>query len=229
MKQGRWAITAVSLILGIMVVLQIRATDDVKKNNVRVQRAEYLAAQLKESENKRDALQGQLYKLQHEETRENAKAIVKRLRNEAGLTPVKGKGIEIIIADSKIKVKVGENPNLYLIHDEDILKIINELRAAGAEAISINNQRLIAKSEIRCVGPTITINRKSFAPPYIIKAIGNPDALAGALELRGGVAESLKVWGIQLQINKEAELTVPGYDGTLVQNSDKNTEEGGSQ
>ena len=56
---------------------------------------------------------------------------------------------------------------------KNMLRIVNELRAAGAEAISINDQRLIGTSEIRCSGPTITVNGKIFAPPFIIKAIGD--------------------------------------------------------
>lgn len=227
MKQSKWAIASVSIILGIMFVLQVRMTREVTENNLTLQRAADLAIKLEEAEKKRDALQKELSKLQQDESRSGIKLENDRLRYEAGLTPVKGRGIVVTIADSKMKVKVGENPNLYLIHDEDILKIVNELKAAGAEAISINDQRLVARSEIRCVGPTITINRKSFASPYIIKAIGKPDTLAGALELRGGVVESLKVWGIDLQIAKEDNIIVPGYDGSFTANYGEDASRGG--
>lgn len=228
MKQGRWAIASVSIILGIMFVLQIRMTREVSENNLSMQRAADLAIKLEEAEKKRDALQEELYKLQQDESRSSIKVENQRLRYEAGLTPVKGRGVIVTIEDSKMNVKVGENPNLYLIHDEDILKIVNELKAAGAEAISINEQRLVARSEIRCVGPTITINRKSFASPYIIKAIGKPDTLAGALQLRGGVAESLKVWGIDLNIKKEENIVVPGYDGSFIADYGEDASKGGN-
>ena len=88
------------------------------------------------------------------------------------MVPAEGQGVTITIDDSKTKSKAGENPNLYLIHDDDLLKVINELKAAGAEAISINEQRLIATSEIRCAGPTLSVNNIRSAPPYEIKAIG---------------------------------------------------------
>lgn len=79
--------------------------------------------------------------------------------------------MEVTVADSGKILEPGVNPNLYLVHDEDILKVVNELRAAGAEAISINGQRLIANSEIICSGPTIRVNRRPLAPPFVIKAL----------------------------------------------------------
>ena len=63
---------------------------------------------------------------------------------------------------------------MYIIHDEDLLRVLNELCAAGAEAISINDQRIVATTEVRCAGPTVSVNNVRSAPPYVIKAIGNP-------------------------------------------------------
>lgn len=88
------------------------------------------------------------------------------LRYQAGLCAVEGPGIMVTLNDSKQKVKLGDNQNLYIVHDEDLLRVINELRAAGAEAIAINDQRLVSRSEIRCVGPTVTVNGKMFGPPF---------------------------------------------------------------
>ena len=78
-----------------------------------------------------------------------------RLKAFAGDFEMHGKGIKLVLDDSKIASKPGENPNLYIIHDDDLLRVINELRAAGAEAIAINGERLVAMSEIRCAGPTL--------------------------------------------------------------------------
>jgi uncharacterized protein YlxW (UPF0749 family) len=83
--------------------------------------------------------------------------------------------------DSVAKVSEEGTEDLYVIHDADILNIVNELRAAGAEAISINDERVTATSNIRCGGPTINIDGKRHAVPFVIKAIGNPRTLeAGA-------------------------------------------------
>lgn len=133
----------------------------------------------------------------------------------------------ITINDSKIPVKDNENPNLYLIHDEDLLRVLNELRAGGAEAISVNDQRLVGTSEIRCAGPTVMVNGKVFAPPFVIKAIGDPKTLSAALTMRGGVVESLKYWGIELKIQKEDNIVVPAFTGTFKEEHVKAIKQGG--
>lgn len=124
-----------------------------------------------------------------------------------------GEGVIIIMNDSSTVAKPGENPNAYVIHDDDILRVINELRAAGAEAISINGQRLTATSEIRCAGPTLSVNNVRSAAPYEICAIGDKKTLANAIKMRGGVEETLKVWGIKLDIKTSDEIFVPAYTG----------------
>ncbi|MBQ1249641.1 MAG: DUF881 domain-containing protein, partial [Selenomonadales bacterium] len=108
-----------------------------------------------------------------------------------------------------------ENPNLYVIHDDDLLKVINELRAAGAEAISVNGQRLIATSEIRCAGPTLSVNNTRYTPPYEILAIGDPKTLDNALKMRGGIVETLRFWGIQINISKSDNIVVPAYKSSF--------------
>ena len=131
----------------------------------------------------------------------------------------------VTIDDSKIQSKAGENQNLYIIHDDDLLKVINELRAAGAEAISVNGQRLVATSEIRCAGPTLSVNNVRSAPPYEIRAIGDSTTLENALRMRGGVMETLQVWGIQLEVKASQAVTVPAYKGAAQFSYAKEAEE----
>ena len=138
-----------------------------------------------------------------------------QLRAFAGLTPMRGPGVVVTVDDSKRPSTPGENANLYIIHDEDILKVINELRASGAEALAVNEQRLIATSEIRCVGPTLLVNDVKYSPPYEISAIGDPKTLEAALRLRGGVVETLQFWGVQIQIKQQDELLIPAYRGNF--------------
>ena len=108
--------------------------------------------------------------------------------------PLEGEGVIIKMDDSLREKNSGENENLYVVHDDDILRVINELKAAGAEAISINGQRLTATSEIRCAGPTISVNNVRSSAPYEIKAIGEKKSLENSIKMRGGVEETLKVW-----------------------------------
>lgn len=131
----------------------------------------------------------------------------------AGLTNVKGEGVVVIVKDStdtNISIEAG------LVHDTDIMSIVNELKAAGAEAISVNGQRILSTTAIRCVGPTIQINGTKVASPFHIKAIGNAKYLESALNIKGGVADSLKSYGIQVEISTDEGIIIDKYDETLV-------------
>ena len=221
MKQGRIAIAVVSMIVGVMLVTQYRMTQTIAEGNVNLQRSGELALKINSLQEERAGLKKQIATMKEEGSLEGIKEENQLLSLRASLVDVEGPGVVLTITDSKTPVKDGENPNLYLIHDEDMLRIVNELRAAGAEAISINDQRLIGTSEIRCSGPTVTVNGKIFAPPFIIKAIGDTKTLHSALTMRGGVVESLKYWGIEVKIQDESHVTVPAYDGTIKQNYSK--------
>lgn len=219
-KQGSWSIACVCMVLGFMLAVQFRTTESLK-SNVQYQRVEELADRLLQTEKERDSLRKAL-----EAAREkNESASDEDLRFKAGLMPLVGEGVIIRMDDSTQKSKAGENPNLYLIHDDDILRVINELRAAGAEAISINGQRLTAVSEIRCAGPTLSVNNVRSAAPFEIRAIGEKKALLNSLKMRGGVAETLNVWGIQLDVREENDVYVPPFKGIMKHEYAKETDE----
>ena len=101
----------------------------------------------------------------------------------------------------------------YVVADTDVRNVVNELFACGAEAISVNGQRIVATSSIRFLGPVILINSVQVAPPYVMNAIGNADVMDRALTLRGGVAEPLRQLDM-MQVRKQHSLTVPAYKGT---------------
>ena len=147
-------------------------------------------------------------------TGENFISEDEELKFLAGRVAVEGEGIIITMNDSSNTAKAGENQNLYLIHDDDILRVINELRAAGAEAISINGQRLTAMSEIRCAGPTLSVNNVRSAPPYEISAIGDKKSLENSIKMRGGVEDTLKIWGIQISVETKDKIYIPAYKGS---------------
>ena len=134
----------------------------------------------------------------------------------AGLSDVEGPGVEIILNDSKADFTGGNDPNLLLVHDEDLLTVVSELKAAGAEAISINGQRIIFNSEIRCGGPTINVNSVRYAPPYIIKAIGDPNVLYGYLKgPESGYLDLLEYYGLQVSIKQKDKILIPAYRGDI--------------
>lgn len=133
---------------------------------------------------------------------------------EIGLEEVKGPGIKLIIADSNLDANTSTDPSRLLVHDADVLKIVNELKNAGAEAISINDQRLISTSYIYCGGNIININGERIGSPFTIKAIGMPETLAN-LDRPGGNLSLLKERKLKVSLTKENEITIPKYSGVL--------------
>ena len=222
LQKGSWSIALVCVLLGFMIAVQFKTTRS-RDTSVSMQRVEDLSARLTATEKERDELKDELEALKT--TGGSASDSDDTLRMRAGLTALTGSGVIVRLDDSTVKAKTGENPNLYLIHDDDLLKVINELRAAGAEAISVNGQRLIGTSEIRCAGPTLSVNNVRSAPPFEVRAIGDTDSLEQALKMRGGVAETLSVWGIQLEIQKTSDVYIPPYKGSLSYTYAQETEE----
>ena len=229
-KRGQFSIAFVCMVLGFMLALQFRIAMD-QKASLPYQRVEELSARLIETEKERDALQEQVANFRQAQPApggSEGEQILKELRLRSGMTSLVGPGVVVTIDDSKIQSKAGENQNLYIIHDDDLLKVINELRAAGAEAISVNGQRLVSTSEIRCAGPTLSVNNVRSAPPYEIRAIGDSVTLENALRMRGGVMETLQVWGIQLEVKAAQEIVVPAYKGAAKFSYAKEAEEAAS-
>ena len=110
----------------------------------------------------------------------------------SGRTTLEGPGIQIVMYDNMDTVIEGFDLNDYIIHDVDILNVINDLKIAGAEAISINDQRVISASEIKCGGPIIRINDRSIATPFVIKAIGDPKLLMASVNAPGTYGDTLR-------------------------------------
>lgn len=137
----------------------------------------------------------------------------------AGLVEVEGPGIELILRDSERRPAPGSTESLlidlYIIHDYDLLRVVNELRQAGAEAIAINGQRLVATSAIRCVGPVIYVNDIKMASPFVIHAIGDPNALLGALKTPGGVlSDIIDADPKMVEMHAREKVRVPAYTGS---------------
>ena len=109
---------------------------------------------------------------------------IKKGNKMIGMTEVVGPGVIVTLSDSKKDANTSLNPSDLVVHDADVLSVINELKNAGAEAISINEQRIIPTSGIVCGGNIIEINGEKGGVPFILKAIGLPEQLA-ALERPG--------------------------------------------
>src|SRR3989304_5988751 len=114
----------------------------------------------------------------------------------------------------RLPTEPGTPPNKTTLHYADIHAVINDLWAAGAEAIAINGERIITRTGLNCVGTTILCNTKRIAPPYTIVAIGDPARLLAHLQRPAGPAEILRAFGFPLRPQGLERVTVPAYRGT---------------
>ncbi len=148
-------------------------------------------------------------------------------RRISGFTDVEGQGIVLVVNDATRDLYEGENPNDVLVHDLDILNLINDLKEAGAEAISVNGQRLLPTSEINCNGHNIRVNGRVYAQPFIIKAIGESKTLEAALIAPESYGNFLKEFvGLYIEVDTGMNIKIPGYSETIKLEHLKVKEEG---
>ena len=135
------------------------------------------------------------------------------------MTKAEGPGVIITLRDSpKAEAEIAANNGQFIpddaIHDGDVLKVVNELLAAGAEAVSVNGHRVGGTTSIRCVGPTILVNDVKIASPVAIRAIGDPDTLYGGLTLPGGILSEIRQTDASMvQIDKVDKQELPPFIG----------------
>lgn len=156
----------------------------------------------------------QEYKDKEESNTETSQLVQKELEQinmYLGKTDVTGEGITI-----KLKDFTDEEGNIQSITAEDLLVIEDYLKSAGAEAISINEQRIVNTSEIVYVGNSIVyINQQRILAPYTIKAIGNQTYLESVLLGNGGYVDELKKIGFDVDIERSNKISIPKYQKEL--------------
>lgn len=136
----------------------------------------------------------------------------------AGLVPLEGPGVVVTLDDSQISVPARADPNAYIIHEYDLRDIVNLLWMAGAEAISINDERLVGNSSIYCVGSTVLVNDTRLSPPYVIRAVGHSRVLSDTLRNPSylqELKEKQHLYGIRFDVDAMANLTLPAYSGSF--------------
>ena len=143
---------------------------------------------------------------------EEKKNILNENKKKLGYTKISGKGIIIKLRDGNdSKNNIKQDISQLIVHDSDIISIVNILRNAGAEAISVNDQRIVTTSPISCIGTVIKINEEKVGSPYMISAIGNQEYLESALTMPGGIIELLEQYGIDISVEKGNNIEIPAY------------------
>jgi uncharacterized protein YlxW (UPF0749 family) len=146
---------------------------------------------------------------------------VAQLQGAAGLTQVRGPGLVVSLNDAPRgeTVPKGTDPNLLLVHQQDIQAVVNALWAGGAKGVSLQGQRVVATTGIKCVGNTVVLQGVPYSPPYRIGAVGTPDALQAALaaspEVQAYRDYTAPPYNLRWSLRVPAAVTVPPYAGAL--------------
>ncbi len=142
------------------------------------------------------------------------------LRDPAGMLPVRGPGLTVMLDDAPQEVIESAETDVgnLVVHQQDIQAVANALWAGGAEAMTIQGQRVISTTGIKCVGNTVVLHGIPYSPPYVISAVGDPESMLASIETdpyiaiyKQYVAEHQLGWGLTV----EPDLHLPGYEGSL--------------
>ncbi len=224
-KKGKITLTIVigiaCIALTTIMFMQFKMVNQTDIDGLEVMREEELRAELAEWKNKYEEAENQynsqLAKLeeynQKEESETETAELVQKELDEVNLllgkTDVEGQGIIITL-------KENSDAESGIITSDNLNMIVNNLKEAGAEAISINEQRIVNMSDIVTVNDVIIrVNQQRILTPYIIKAIGNQSYLESAMSGNGSEVDKLQKLGHDIKIEKDNKVQIPKYDKDL--------------
>ena len=225
MKKGKvtmiFTIAIACFALTLVMFMQFKIVNETDITSIETMREEELRTELanwkqkyEETVQQYDATQKKIdeYKTKKENNVETAVLVHDELEQSnilLGKTDLIGEGIEITIKET-------QEDEYSRVKDSDLITIVNALKYAGAEAISINEERIINMSDIVDIGSSfIKINGQRILAPYVIKAIGNKAYLESSLLGNGGAAEQIKKMGHEVQITQNDNVLIKKYNGDI--------------
>ena len=229
MKKGKIFMTImlgiVCFLLLMIIFMQFKVVQETEEANIDTMQEAELRQQLsnwkskyEDAREKYDEISATLdsYKeenLSDSKARENLELELQNLEMALGKTDVEGTGI-IITLNEKNENELTDDEQVTPVNAQDLIYIVNYLKDAGAEAISINDERFINSSYIVDVGESIKMNGKFIrSRSYIIKAIGNSSYLESSIFGKGGYAEQLDITGIKAEVEKSNKVRILKYNG----------------
>jgi uncharacterized protein YlxW (UPF0749 family) len=141
--------------------------------------------------------------------------------DDAGLEPVAGPAVTITLNDAPSlpgKEQTAVPPDYLVVHQQDVQAVVNALWSGGAEAMTLQGQRVISTSAVRCVGNTLLLHGIVYSPPYTVQAIGNPQKLQQALNDAPDVIiykQYVAAYQLGYKLDVEGDVTMPAYTGAL--------------
>lgn len=137
------------------------------------------------------------------------------LATQAGTNAVTGPGLEVRMADSDRESSNPDEAGAFRIHDRDVQLVINSLFAAGAEAVAVNDNRIVATSAVRAAGDTVVVNFRPLAPPYRVVAIGADRTEFEASEIVERFRRWTRLFGLQFTVKDVKQARIPAFTGRV--------------
>ncbi|MGX9757393.1 DUF881 domain-containing protein [Clostridioides difficile] len=200
-----------SIVLGVLVSLQLKIINIENRGMMTFKRGEQLTEELKSLKKEKENLQSEInsvkkdietYRGKSEKGEQDIlKSEIEKYETLAGYTDVEGKGIEVEINSTKTLGSFDKNDSILYNYDL-LLSMINKLNSAQASAISINNQRVVSNTYMYLKEDKLYMNDTVIKEPITIKAIGDSDTLASALNIKYGI-----VWEIETYYNAKVKVT----------------------
>ncbi len=222
--RGRMVTVAVCVLSGFMITvsaINARGTDLRSDRTASVR--ELVAAQADRNEALRviaDDLRGEVEDLTI--GMDGGKDLTEALQKtgmEASTVAVTGPGVRVTLNDAPLEVKpAGVDDDALVVHQQDIQAVVNALWSAGAEAMSIQGQRVVATTGIKCVGNSVVLHGVPYAPPYVIEAIGDTARMDTALKDSTAVQiyqQYVDAYGLGYAFEKVDTLEVPAFSGSI--------------
>ena len=138
----------------------------------------------------------------------------------AGTEAVRGPAITVTLNDAKrsaASLPQGFTADDIVVHQQDVQGVVNALWAGGAEAMMLQDQRVISTSAVRCVGNTLILQGRVYSPPYVIRAIGDVQGMQQSLDTNPTVSiykQYVDVLGLGYDVKTSNVATFPAYTGT---------------
>jgi uncharacterized protein YlxW (UPF0749 family) len=223
----RAAVTLASVlgILGFLVVTAV-ATGQAERQKAAPRKAELVTLigtrqrQVDDLDAAVEVLRRDLAVAQERVTRESSRdrraaEEATRLAEQAGTVPLAGRGLTVRLSASNRTPPSPQEAGAYQIHDSDLQLVVNALWSAGAEAVAINDSRLVATTPIRAAGGTIIVNFRPLSPPFVVTAIGADRVRFDESDIAKRFKRWTNLFGLGFDVREAAVVEVPGYTGRV--------------
>ncbi|HVM05975.1 MAG TPA: DUF881 domain-containing protein [Acidimicrobiales bacterium] len=224
MRRPTLVLTAASALLGFLLVTavssvgQARRADAPRKKEL-IDLIEQRRDLVAEHDRTVSALRDDVDAARREGIRRNEQdraqgEAVADLALQAGTVALRGRGLEVELSDSPRRSSADGDGDAFRIHDTDLQLVVNALFAAGAEAVSVNDSRLVATTPIRAAGDTIVVNFRPLTPPYRVAAIGADKRAFEDSEIARRFRRWTGLFGLGFRIS-QGDVEVPAYSGRV--------------